>query len=386
MDFLSFVHTPIMSLLPSAASFLGYALSFLIALSIIVFIHEYGHFKTARVFGTKVETFAIGFGKEIFGFYDRYGTRWKIGWMPLGGYVKFLGDANAASLPDRKAGAGNGSPDEFHNKPVWQRALVVAAGPIANFLLAIFIFTMTNMFVGVPVSEPRVFEVIPGSAAEEAGFKPGDTIKSINGSAISSFADLQDIVRTRGGDTLTIVFDRDGTQMAVNATPKVSEDKDQFGNQIRYGLLGIKQDPNAMAVLESQGPVDAFVGGVNRTWSIIEMTLRYVGKIIIGQESTNQLGGIGSIAQAAGNAASLGLVSYLAIIGFLSVSIGLINLFPIPMLDGGHLVYYAIEAVRGKPLGPNAQEWGFRIGFAFVMGLMLLGNWNDVVRLLINRG
>ncbi len=386
MDFLSFVHAPIMSLLPSAASFLGYALSFLIALSIIVFIHEYGHFKTARIFGTKVETFAIGFGKEIFGFYDRYGTRWKIGWMPLGGYVKFLGDANAASLPDRKAGAGSGSPDEFHNKPVWQRALVVAAGPIANFLLAIFIFTMTNMFVGVPVSEPRVFEVIPGSAAEEAGFKPGDTIKSINGSAISSFADLQDIVRTRGGDTLTIVFDRDGTQMAVNATPKVSEDKDQFGNQIRYGLLGIKQDPNAMAVLESQGPVDAFVGGVNRTWSIIEMTLRYVGKIIIGQESTNQLGGIGSIAQAAGNAASLGLVSYLAIIGFLSVSIGLINLFPIPMLDGGHLVYYAIEAVRGKPLGPNAQEWGFRIGFAFVMGLMLLGNWNDVVRLLINRG
>ena len=373
MEFLSFIHMPILSLL-------GYAIPFIIALTIIVFVHEYGHFKVARLCGVRIETFSIGFGKEIAGFNDSHGTRWKIGWVPLGGYVRFAGDANVASLPDRKDESAPISYNEFHGKPVWQRALVVAAGPIANFILAIVIYTIAFMFVGVPANEPRVFEVLPGSAAEEAGLKTGDLIKSINGSEVTSFIDIQEIIRTRAGDTVTVVYDRGGQEITVQAVPKAREEVDQFGNPVRFGLLGIRQDPNGPLVIEKKPPGEAFVRGVKQTWSIIDTTIRYIGKMFTGRESTDQLGGVVSIAKAAGDAASLGLMSFLMIVGFLSVSIGLINLFPVPMLDGGHLVYYAIEAARGKPLGPNAQEWGFKIGFAFVLGLMLLGTWNDVVR------
>jgi regulator of sigma E protease len=373
MDLLSLIHMPILTLL-------GYAVPFLVALTIIVFVHEYGHFKVARMCGIKIDTFSIGFGKEITGFNDRHGTRWKIGWIPLGGYVKFAGDANPASFPERKAEDAPVTYDEFHGKPVWQRALVVAAGPLANFFLAIIIFAGAYMFVGLPANEPRVFEVLPDSAAQEAGLKPGDLIKSINGSPVTSFLDIQEIVRTRAGDTITVVFEREGKEMAVNAVPKAKEEVDQFNNPVRYGLLGIRQDPNGELVIEKKPFGEAVVEGTKRTWSIIETTIRYIGKMFTGRESTDQVGGLVSMAKATGDAASLGMMSFLMIVGFLSVSIGLINLFPIPMLDGGHLVYYAIEAARGKPLGPDAQEWGFRIGFALVIGLMLFGTWNDVVR------
>jgi regulator of sigma E protease len=197
---------------------------------------------------------------------------------------------------------------------------------------------------------------------------------------VTSFLDIQEIVRTRAGDTITIVFDRGGREMTVQAVPRAKEEVDQFNNPVRYGLLGIRQDPNGQLVIEKKPFGEALVKGAKQTWSIIDTTLRYIGKMFSGRESTDQLGGVVSIAKAAGDAASLGIMSFLMIVGFLSVSIGLINLFPIPMLDGGHLVYYAIEAARGKPLGPDAQEWGFRIGFALVLGLMLLGTWNDVVR------
>jgi regulator of sigma E protease len=351
-----------------------------VALTIIVFVHEYGHFKVARLCGVKIDTFSIGFGKEITGFNDKHGTRWKIGWVPLGGYVRFAGDANAASLPERRDANGPVSPDEYHGKPVWQRALVVVAGPVANFVLAIVIYTAAYMFVGVPASEPRVFEILPNSAAAEAGPQKGDVIKSIDGTEITSFMDIQDYVRTRAGDPITIVLERAGKDMTLQAVLKVHEEVDQFGNPMRFGMLGISQDPNGPLVIEKKPLAQAFVKGVDKTWSFVSTILRYVGKLFTGRESTDQVGGIMSIAKAAGDAASLGLMSFLMIVGFLSISIGLINLFPIPMLDGGHLVYYAIEALRGRPLGPNAQEWGFRIGFALVMGLMLLGNWNDVVR------
>jgi regulator of sigma E protease len=373
MDFLTVLHMPILTLL-------GYAIPFLVALTIIVFVHEYGHFKVARLCGVKIDTFSIGFGKEITGFNDKHGTRWKIGWVPLGGYVRFAGDANAASLPERRDANGPVSPDEYHGKPVWQRALVVVAGPVANFVLAIVIYTAAYMFVGVPASEPRVFEILPNSAAAEAGLQKGDVIKSIDGTEITSFMDIQDYVRTRAGDPITIVLERAGKDMTLQAVLKVHEEVDQFGNPMRFGMLGISQDPNGPLVIEKKPLAQAFVKGVDKTWSFVSTILRYVGKLFTGRESTDQVGGIMSIAKAAGDAASLGLMSFLMIVGFLSISIGLINLFPIPMLDGGHLVYYAIEALRGRPLGPNAQEWGFRIGFALVMGLMLLGNWNDVVR------
>jgi regulator of sigma E protease len=376
MDLVSLIHMPVLT-------FLGYVIPFLVALTVIVFIHEYGHFKVARLCGIDIDTFSIGFGRELCGFTDRYGTRWKIGWIPLGGYVKFAGDANAASMPQAREPGEAPSGGEFQSKPVWQRALVVAAGPAANFILAIVIYTFAFMFVGIPANDARVFEVMPDTAASEAGLKPGDLIKSINGINVASFSDIQEVVRTRAGDRLTIVLERDGREMSVEAVPKVREEIDQFGNPLRYGLLGIKQDPNGTFTMEKKPFGEALQRGVWTTWSIIDTTMRYVGKIITGRENTDQLGGIGSIAKAAGDAASMGLMTYLTMIGFLSVSIGLINLFPIPMLDGGHLVYCGIEALRGKPLGPDAQEWGFKIGFALVIGLMLLGNWNDVVRWLI---
>ena len=374
MDILNFLH------LPFSVSVL-YALPFLVALLIIVFIHELGHFQVARWCGVDVEAFSIGFGKEITGWYDRHGTRWKLCWLPLGGYVKFRGDANAASLPD--AGAmerARHEPGNFHGKPVWQRAAVVAAGPIANFILAIGIFAAAFMIVGAPIMEPRIDEVMPGSAAEEAGLQKGDLVLSIDGSAIRNFTDLQQKVVTRAGDTLSVVVDRGGQQMTFAVVPKLREEPDGFGGKLRIGLLGVKHNPDGGVSYERMGPVAALEAGAGRTWFIVESTFRYLGKVVTGRESADQLGGPIAMAKAAGDAASLGLFQFVSVIAFLSVSIGLINLFPIPMLDGGHLVYYAIEAVRGKPLGENAQEWGFRIGFSLVIMLMVVGTWNDLVR------
>jgi len=369
MNFLGFLHLPLSVLI-------GYAVPFLIALTLIVFVHEYGHFKVARLCGVKIETFSIGFGREIWGWTDRHGTRWKIGWLPLGGYVRFAGDANAASLPDADRPP---KPGEFHGKPVWQRALVVAAGPLANFVLAIGIFAASYAIVGQPVTEPRIDEVVAGSAADKAGLRAGDLIKSINESRVSSFQDVQEIVMTHAGDSLRMVVDRAGKDMSVVAVPEVSQQSDGFGGKVRMGMLGIKNSGSTF-IFEKKSVADALRLGVARTWFIVETTFRYLGKLFMAEESTSQLGGVISIAKAAGDAAAVGVPQFIFMIGLLSVSIGLINLFPIPMLDGGHLVYYAIEAVRGRPLGPEAQEWGFKIGFTVVLALMLVGTWNDLIR------
>lgn len=360
---------------------LFYALPFLLALTVIVFIHELGHFLVARWCGVDVEAFSIGFGREIFGWNDRHGTRWKVAWLPLGGYVRFRGDANAASMPDAEAlERAKADPGNFHGKPVWQRAAVVAAGPIANFILAIAIFTLAFMAVGRPVIEPRVDEVLPGSAAEKAGIQPGDLIVSVDGTPIADFAGLQRSVMTRAGDELPIVVSRNGEMVSLNVTPDLREEPDNFGGKVRLGLLGVKRDPGAPVRTERMGPVAAFESGVSQTWFIVSTTFRYIGKLFTGRESADQLGGPIAMAKAAGDAASVGFSQYVSVIAFLSVSIGLLNLFPIPMLDGGHLVYYAIEAVRGRPLGEAAQEWGFRIGFSLVIMLMVVGTWNDLVR------
>lgn len=374
MDILNLLHVPL-----STAVF--YAIPFLIALTIIVFIHELGHYLVARWCGVDVESFSIGFGREIYGWHDKNGTRWKIAWIPLGGYVKFKGDANAASLPSGEAVAqAKLDPGNFHGKPVWQRAAVVAAGPIANFILAIAIFTVLFMSVGVPVMEPRVDEVLPGSAAERAGIRKGDIIVSIDGKEIEDFSQLQQAVITRAGEELTVTIDRNGERISLPIVPDLKEEPDNFGGTMRIGLLGVRNNPGGPVRYEQMGPVQALERGMDRTWFIVSSTLGYVGKLFSGRESADQLGGPISIAKAAGDAASLGLFQFVTVLAFLSVSIGLINLFPIPMLDGGHLVYYAVEAVRGKPLGENAQEWGFRIGFSLVIMLMLVGTWNDLVR------
>lgn len=374
MDILNLLHLPL-----STAIF--YAVPFLVALTVIVFIHELGHFLVARWCGVDVESFSIGFGREIYGWHDRNGTRWKLAWIPLGGYVKFRGDANAASLPSAEALAqARNDPGNFHGKAVWQRAAVVAAGPIANFLLAIAIFAALFMAVGVPVIEPRVDEVLQGSAADRAGIRKGDVIVSIDGSPIPDFSALQEAVMTRAGEELTVVIDRNGEMLSLPIVPDLHEESDNFGGKIRIGLLGVRNNPDGPVRYEALGPLAAAERAVERTWFIVDTTFRYLGKLLAGRESADQLGGPISIAKAAGDAASLGLFQFVSVVAFLSVSIGLLNLFPIPMLDGGHLVYYAVEAVRGKPLGENAQEWGFRIGFSLVIMLMVVGTWNDLVR------
>jgi regulator of sigma E protease len=374
MELLNMLHLPFSTLL-------FYAVPFLVALTIIVFIHELGHFLVARWCGVSVEAFSIGFGKEIFGWNDRHGTRWKVSWIPLGGYVKFRGDANAASLPDAAAAeSAKADPGNFHGKPVWQRAAVVAAGPIANFILAVFIFAAAFMVVGAPVLEPRIDEVVAGSAAEQAGLRKGDLVTSLDGRQINDFSELQRSVMMRGGEPIVLGIERNGEKLDVTVTPQIREEPDGFGGTLRIGQLGVRHNPEGGAKFERMGPLQALDAGVDRTWLIIEATFRYLGKMVTGRESPDQLGGPIAMAKAAGDAASVGWTQFVSIIAFLSVSIGLINLFPIPMLDGGHLVYYAIEAVRGKPLGERAQEWGFRIGFSLVIMLMLVGTMNDLVR------
>lgn len=375
MDLLGILHLPF-------TTTLFYALPFLVALMIIVFIHEYGHFQVARWCGVSIETFSIGFGKEITGWEDRHGTRWKLSWIPLGGYVKFKGDANAASLPDAKETAEAAKdPGNFHGKPVWQRAAVVVAGPVANFILAIAIFAVAFAFVGVPVTEPRIDEVQKGSAAERAGLQIGDLIREVDGQQIDSFSELQQSIIMRPGETLKILIDRGGSPLTITAVPDLREEPDGFGGKFRIGLLGIRHNADGDTRFVKYGLVESIVKGTERTWFIVTTTFKYLGKLVTGRESADQLGGPIAMAKAAGDAAANGFFQFVSIIAFLSVSIGLINLFPIPMLDGGHLVYYAIEAVRGKPMGPLAQEWGFRIGFSLVIMLMLVGTWNDMVRL-----
>jgi regulator of sigma E protease len=362
-----------------------YLVPFVFVLSIVVFFHELGHFLVARLCGVRILAFSIGFGPEIAGFYDRHGTRWKIAVIPLGGYVKFFGDESAASTPDK---ARISSMDEaeraesFIFQPVIKRAAIVAAGPIANFLLAIVIFSGIFMLFGMQTMSPRVDEVQPDSPAAAAGFQPGDMVLSIGGEKIDSFSDMQRIVSDSAGDRLDIKVERNGKEVDLKATPELREEKDIFGNVHRIGLLGIKRSPAPGDVkFQPVSPPRAVLLGAQETWFVVDKTLGYIGKVIVGRESANQLGGPIRIAQMSGQVASVSWVALIHMAAVLSVSIGLLNLFPIPLLDGGHLLFYSIEAMRGRPLSERAQEVGFRIGFAIVLMLMIFATFNDIVHL-----
>jgi regulator of sigma E protease len=370
-----------MSFLSVLSAPFGYFIPFVVALTIIVFIHEMGHFLVARWCGVKVEAFSIGFGREIFGWNDRHGTHWKLCWLPLGGYVKFEGDANATSLPETTVDKDAiRSPGNFHGKKVWQRALVVVAGPVANFLLAILIFACVYAFIGVPANAPRVEKVMPGTAAEKAGIQPGDLFTAIDGRKIKTFTDVQEVVLVRGGEELNLTIERNGKPIELKLVPDTVVEKDGFGGSFKRGQLGVQRASEEGLPLNKLSLPAAVSKGVRETWHIVSVTCKYIGKIFSGTESSKQIGGAISIAKGAGDNASAGFPSFAYFIGVLSVSVGLINLFPIPMLDGGHLVYYAIEAVLGKPLGPKAQEWGFRVGLSLVVMLMAFGLWNDLTR------
>jgi regulator of sigma E protease len=376
------------SLIAFGTTVLSWAIPFLIVLGLVVFIHELGHFLVARMNGVAVEAFSIGFGPEIAGFHDKQGTRWRIAWIPLGGYVKFLGDENAASMPSQEA-AAHVSPEDrarmFQFKPVGARALVVAAGPFANFLLALVIFAGLFMAYGKTMIEPRVAEVVAESPAERAGFQPGDLILSIDGEPVEGFQDMVRVVGLSAEQQLDMVVQRDGRQVSLTVTPELVETESRFGSA-KIARIGIRGAADRSEVItKTYGPVEAIGQSFAETYFWMKQPIIFIGELIGGRASADQLGGPVRIAQMSKEVASIGIPELLRWTAIISISIGLINLFPIPVLDGGHLVFYGIEAIRGRPLNEKAQEIGFRIGMALVLMLMIFVTWNDVMQL-IERG
>jgi regulator of sigma E protease len=363
----------------------GQIVLFLCVLSVVVFFHELGHFLVGRWCGVRILVFSIGFGPELAGFNDRRGTRWKISAIPLGGYVKFFGDENVASASDgsQLAAMNEGEKSEsFIGQSVAKRAAIVVAGPMANFVLAIAIFAGTFMVLGKPTQSPdtmtaRVDVVMPGSPAAEAGFQPGDLVLKIDGEAIGNFADMQRVVSESAGNELAVTVRRDGADVTLKATPKT--EKDIFGNRI--GRLGIQGTSAGETKFEPVSPPQAVWMGVQETWAVIDGTLQYIGGVVVGHKSPDQLSGPIGIARVVGKAATISFSLVIHITAVISVSIGLLNLFPIPLLDGGHLLFYSIEALRGRPLSERAQEVGFRIGLAIVLMLMIFATFNDIVHL-----
>lgn len=358
-----------------------YIVVFLAVLTVLVYVHELGHYWIARRNKVRVEVFSIGFGPEIYGWTDKHGTRWKISAVPLGGYVKMFGET---LYDDDSEQTRPLTPEEravsFHHKRLGQRAAIVAAGPLANFLFAIVALAGVYGIVGNPAPLAGVGEVLPGSAAAEAGLKPGDRILSIDGKTIKWFEDLRRIVSANPGSPLTLVIRRDGVELPLKATPTVDQEKDADGTPLRVGRLGVRPDP-AQIEYERQNPAVAVWMGVERTVALSGQIVAYLGQMIAGSRDAKELGGPLRIAQMSGQVAQGGVVNLIVFMAALSINLGLINLFPIPMLDGGHLIFYAAEAVRGRPVPVRVQEYGFRFGLILVFVLMIFATWNDLVNL-----
>lgn len=351
----------------------GYIVPFLAVFTVLVFVHELGHYWVARRVGVRVETFSIGFGREIWGRTDRFGTRWRLSAVPLGGYVKFAGDADAASRPDPNSAAAQ-DPMALQNRPLGQRAAVVAAGPLANFAFAIVVLAGLFATVGQPFTPAVVGAVEPESAAAAAGILPGDRFVELDGRRIERFEDVQQIIRLKPETALAAAIERDGAVRELTLTPRAIEETDRFGNRHRLGRLGISR---AAAEYRRYDPFTAVWRATLEVRDIVSGTLVAVGQMISGTRSTDELGGPLRIAQMSGDAARSGLLSVVWFAAVLSINLGLLNLFPIPVLDGGHLLFYGIEGIRGRPLGDKAREWGFRIGFMLVMALFVFAMWND---------
>lgn len=365
-------------------TFMGYLLPFLFVLALVVFVHEMGHFLVGRLCGVKVETFSLGFGPRIARFYDRKGTEWALSAIPLGGYVKFKGDLNAASMPDQAAMDAMlvaDRSDSFPHKSIPQRAAIVAAGPIANFILAFVIFAVSFMVVGRTQLEPVIGAVSEQSAAEVAGFKAGDRVLSVNGDAVATFDEVARKVTISEGQTLTFRIERDAREIELKGMPTILTRKTVLGTDRRPVMGFVASSDPKHHFTKHYGLVEASSTAVHEIAFVIERTGNYIGGLFSGRERADQLSGPTRIAYISGKVAESGIGPLLILSGILSISIGLINLLPVPMLDGGHLVFYAIEALFGRPVSPRAQEISFRVGFALVMALMLFSTWNDIIHL-----
>ena len=352
--------------------FLHYVLAFVLVIGPLVFLHELGHYLAGRLFGVKAEVFSIGFGKELFGVTDKRGTRWKFCALPLGGYVKFAGDMNAASQPDAEWLML--PPEEraqaFPGKPVWQRAIIVAAGPVMNFLIAIVILSGFALAVGDPGARSVAGSIQAGSAAAVAGIQKGDRITAFDGRPVSTFAGMVAYVAPRANKPTQVTFEHDGLSRTVTVTLGTQTLSDGAGKQIKAGLLGIGRP--AVSIIDAPGI------GLRRTGQIAGMMAQAIGQIFVGERSVRELGGPLTIAKVSGEQMALGADAFVWLIALVSINLGFINLLPVPMLDGGHLFFYAIEAVRRKPVEPQVQEWAFRGGLAALLALMLLVTFNDL--------
>ena len=362
---------------------LGTLVPFLFVLTVVVFVHEMGHYLVGRWCGIGVQAFSIGFGPELIGFTDRRGTRWKLCAIPLGGYVKFVGDMNVTSNQPGEEELDRLSDSErkiaFHTQPVWKRAATVFAGPLFNFLLTIAVFAVLFMTFGRSVLEPAVAEVRPGSPAAEAGILPGDRFVSVDGAKVESFADVQRLVSGRAGDAITFVMLRDGKDVSVVATPQLSEQEDALGNKVKIAVIGVTTNKEVGQPRHiTYSPGGAVVAAVEATGQIVERTWLFMKRFAVGREDKCQLGGPVKIAGMAGQAAKLGFEWLVQLAALLSVGIGILNLLPIPPLDGGHLLFYGIEAVIRKPVSERMMEAVYRTGMILVLAFMGFVFWNDL--------
>jgi regulator of sigma E protease len=362
---------------------LGTLVPFLFVLTVVVFVHEMGHYLVGRWCGIGVKAFSIGFGPEIFGFYDRRGTRWKLCAIPLGGYVKFVGDMNATSSQPSTEEIESLTEAErevaFHTQPIWKRAATVVAGPLFNFLLTIAVFAVLFSLYGRPVLEPTVAEVTAGSPAQKAGIQPGDRFVKVDGSKVETFADVQRLVSGRAGDPITFTMLRDGKEITVTATPEPMEQQDALGNKVKVAVIGVVNNAElGQPRLISYTPAGAVVAAVEETGHVIQRTGQFLQRFALGREDKCQLGGPIKIAKMSGQAAKLGFEWLVQLVAFLSVGIGFLNLLPIPPLDGGHLLFYGVEAVIRRPVSERMMEMAYRTGLFLVLGFMGFVFWNDL--------